>query len=156
MVNINKIKKKPKSTVLIHTCLSPPPPTLPLAQASWTGRVPKCETALMLDFRRIRFFTMSYVPRGGGGSKLENFMKQKSPKSTLLGDNTQRSITTKQTKPRPVASVAPHPIKGGGGVKLEKLWEFFFFSQNQLCWLTTYEGCRPPPSLPHTPRLYSG
>ena len=35
-------------------------------------------------------------------------MKQKSPKSTLLSDNTQGLITTKQKKPRPVAYEAPH------------------------------------------------
>ena len=36
--------------------------------------------------------------------KIEKFMKQKSPKSTLLADNTRGLITTKQTKTRPVAS----------------------------------------------------
>ena len=47
---------------------------------------------------------------GGGGDKIEMFMKQKKPKSTLLADNTRELITTKQTKYRPVASAAPHPI----------------------------------------------
>ena len=37
-------------------------------------------------------------------------MKQQSPKSTLLADNTQGLITTKQTKPLPVVSATPHPI----------------------------------------------
>ena len=38
-------------------------------------------------------------------------MKQKKkPKSTLLADNTQGLITTKQTKPGPVASAAPYHI----------------------------------------------
>ena len=37
-------------------------------------------------------------------------MKQKKPKSTLMADNTRGLITTKQTKPRPVAFAAPHPI----------------------------------------------
>ena len=46
------------------------------------------------------------------GSKIGQFLKQKKPKSTLLADNTQGLITTKQTKPRPVASAAPHPIIG--------------------------------------------
>ena len=46
---------------------------------------------------------------GGGESKIDKFMKKK-PKSTLLADNTQGLITTKQTKPRPVASATPHPI----------------------------------------------
>ena len=35
---------------------------------------------------------------------------KKKPKSTLLADNTRWLITTKQTKPRQVASSAPHPI----------------------------------------------
>ena len=55
----------------------------------------------------------------GGGGKLENF-ETKKPKSTLLADNTGGLRTTKQTKPRPVASVAPHPITP---VKLENLWD---------------------------------
>ena len=37
-------------------------------------------------------------------------MKQKKPKSTLLADNTQGLITTKQTKPRPVAFEASNLI----------------------------------------------
>ena len=46
-----------------------------------------------------------------GGGKLENLRnKKKSPKSTLLADNARGLTTTKQTKPRPVASAAPHPI----------------------------------------------
>ena len=60
----------------------------------------------------------------GGGSKIGQFMKQKKKnlKSTLLADNTEL-ITTKQTKPGPVASAAPHPItpekeKGGGGLSI--------------------------------------
>ena len=34
--------------------------------------------------------------------------KLESPKSTLLADNTQGLITTKQTKPGPVTSAASH------------------------------------------------
>ena len=41
-------------------------------------------------------------------------------KITLLARNTRRSITTKQTKPRPVASAAPHPGVGGANKKLVK------------------------------------
>ena len=37
--------------------------------------------------------------------------EEKKPKSALLADNTQGLITTKQTKPKPVASAAPHLIK---------------------------------------------
>ena len=44
-------------------------------------------------------------------------MQQKSPKSTLLADNTRELITTKQRKPWPVALAAPHPITWGGGGK---------------------------------------
>ena len=46
------------------------------------------------------------------GDKIGQFMKQKSPKSTLMADNAQGLITTKQTQSRPVASAAPHPITG--------------------------------------------
>ena len=57
---------------------------------------------------------------GGGG------------RSTLLADNTQGLITTKQTTPRPVAFAAPHPItptwRGGGG-KIGKL-----FKKSQKDW----------------------
>ena len=60
---------------------------------------------------------------GGGGGKIEKFKKKKkSPKSTLLADNTRGLVTTKQAKPRPVASAAPHPITptyGGGGARIE-------------------------------------
>ena len=47
---------------------------------------------------------------GGGGGKLENLKKK--PKNTLLTDNTRGllTLTTKQAKPRPAASAAPHPI----------------------------------------------
>ena len=41
---------------------------------------------------------------------------KKHPKSTLLADNARRLITTKQTKPMPVASAAPHPITPAKGV----------------------------------------
>ena len=59
----------------------------------------------------------------GGGGKIWKFVKQKKTKSTLLASNTQGLMTTKQTKPRPVASAALHPITtvyvticiGGGG-----------------------------------------
>ena len=45
----------------------------------------------------------------GGGVRIGKGMnKQKSSQSTLLADSTRGLITTKQTKPRPVAS--PHPI----------------------------------------------
>ena len=44
------------------------------------------------------------------GSKITKIFETKKPKSTLLADNTQGLITAKQTKPRSVASVAPHPI----------------------------------------------
>ena len=53
----------------------------------------------------------------GVGGNIGKLMKQNKPKSTLLADNT-RGLITKQTKPRPVASAAPHPITpavGGGG-----------------------------------------
>ena len=62
-------------------------------------------------------------------------MKQKEPKSTLLA-NTRGLITTKQTKPRPVASAAPHlitPADGGviivgndEGFSLCNCYIFFF------------------------------
>ena len=56
----------------------------------------------------------------GGGGKIGKSMKQKEAKknTTLLADNTWGLITTKQTKPRPVASVAlmfvnpPPPFPG--------------------------------------------
>ena len=48
------------------------------------------------------------------GDNIGEFMKQKkSPKSTLLADNTLGLITTKQTKPKSVASAALHPITPG-------------------------------------------
>ena len=56
------------------------------------------------------------VLRGVG--KVGKFMKQKSPKSTLLTDNRQ-GLITKLTTPRPVTSAAPHPIGGGGVTKVE-------------------------------------
>ena len=41
---------------------------------------------------------------------MENLWNKKTPKSTLLADNnTLGLITTKQTKPGPAASAAPHP-----------------------------------------------
>ena len=47
----------------------------------------------------------------GGGSKMENLWNKKKHKSTLLADNNTRGLkTTKQTKPRSVASAALHPI----------------------------------------------
>ena len=46
----------------------------------------------------------------GGGGWYWKFMKRKSPKSTLLADNTRGLTTTKHNMPRPVASAAPHPI----------------------------------------------
>ena len=51
------------------------------------------------------------------GVKVRNWKiyETKKPKSTLLADNTQGLITTTQTKPRPLASAALHPIGGGGG-----------------------------------------
>ena len=63
----------------------------------------------------------------GGGVKLENYKTQKNPKSTLLADNTQGLITTKQTKPRPVASAPPHPITPAY-VKMDG--ECFFFERS--------------------------
>ena len=56
----------------------------------------------------------------GGGGKMGKFMKQKSPKSSVLADNTQGFITMKQTKPRPVASAASYPITPAY-IKLENL-----------------------------------
>ena len=44
---------------------------------------------------------------GCKGSKIGKFKKQKSPKSTLLAENTRGLITTKQTKSRPVAPITP-------------------------------------------------
>ena len=52
----------------------------------------------------------------GRGSEIGKFMKRKNPKSTLLADNTQGLITTKQTKLRPVASAAPSHHSSGAGM----------------------------------------
>ena len=56
---------------------------------------------------------------GGGGGKMENY-ETKKPKSTLLADNTQGLVTTKQTKPSPVASTALLSITHGGRGKTKK------------------------------------
>ena len=47
---------------------------------------------------------------GGGGGKIGNLWNKKKTKinSVRWQHNTQRLITNKQTKPRPVASAAPH------------------------------------------------
>ena len=45
-------------------------------------------------------------------------MRQSKPKSTLLVDKTQGLKTTKQTKPRPFAYVAPYPITQANGFNL--------------------------------------
>ena len=55
---------------------------------------------------------------------MEHFMKQQSPKSTLLADNTRNLITTKQTKLRPVASAAPHPITPAHVIMRERGGEY--------------------------------
>ena len=52
---------------------------------------------------------------GGGGGKIGTLRNTK-PKSTLLSDNTEGLITTKQTRLRPVASAAPITSVRGGGV----------------------------------------
>ena len=53
----------------------------------------------------------------GGGEKLKNLRNKKSPKSTLLADNTRGLRTTKQTKPTPVAFAASHPITPASKMK---------------------------------------
>ena len=63
----------------------------------------------------IQRHPLQSIASSGGGGKIWTFMKQKSTKSTLLVDNTQGLIPTKQTKPRPVASAA----RGGGGMNGE-------------------------------------
>ena len=45
----------------------------------------------------------------------KNYETKYNPKSTILTANTRAFKTTKQTKPRPIASAASHPIIGGGG-----------------------------------------
>ena len=45
-----------------------------------------------------------------GGRKIGQFHETKKPKSTLLADNTRGLRTTKQTKPKLVASAASNPI----------------------------------------------
>ena len=52
---------------------------------------------------------MKAIGRGGGGSKIEEFLKRKKPKSTLFADNTQGD-NNKTNKAQPVAFAAPHPI----------------------------------------------
>ena len=56
---------------------------------------------------------------GGGEVKFENLWNKKSPKSTLLADNTEGLITTKQTKPRPVAS------------ELENVWSMLLKNESK-------------------------
>ena len=53
---------------------------------------------------------VSTVLYGGGGEVEKLIYETKKPKSNLLASNTRALITTKQTKPRPVASAAPHHI----------------------------------------------
>ena len=62
------------------------------------------------SLRRAKSWKRLGAAWGGGGVKLENLWNKKRPKQTLLADNTWGLITKKQTKPRPVASAAPHPI----------------------------------------------
>ena len=61
---------------------------------------------------------------------------KKKPKSTLLADNIRGLITTKQTKPRPVASAAPHSIRGNTAdwfpdVEMETLYLTSYWSHTQ-------------------------
>ena len=88
--------------------LSKFPPRHPLRKLWWNWSWPKGRNASP---------SAAHSHHQSGGSKIGKFMKQKKPKSTLLADNTQGLITTKQTTPRPVASAAPRPIGGGGETK---------------------------------------
>ena len=72
--------------------------------------------------------SIGLIAAGGGGKSKQ----KKSPKSTLLPDN----VRITKTKPRPVTSVAPHPItpvyvkrkmKWGGGT----LWSKFLSLKTQ-------------------------
>ena len=54
---------------------------------------------------------------------MRKLMKQKEPKSTLLADNILGLITAKQTKLRPVATAAPHPITPAYGGVNGKIYE---------------------------------
>ena len=54
--------------------------------------------------------------RGGGGSKIGKFMKQKSIKLTLLADYTRGLITTQLTEPRPSYVLENANLLGGGRV----------------------------------------
>ena len=48
--------------------------------------------------------------------------KKKAQNQLLLANNTRGLITTKQTKPRPVAFAAPHPIKKQNKTKQKQLF----------------------------------
>ena len=107
---------------------------IPKASAyPWAESVRDCERQLRCEWLRAvfqetvhRVFARRYCLIGlnnwGGGGKIGKFFEIKQPKSTLLADNTQGLITTKQTKPRPVASAASHPITPAYGRK-RKLWK---------------------------------
>ena len=58
----------------------------------------------------------------GGGVNKNNMKQKKKPKSTLFADKTQGLITTKQTKPRQVASAAPHP-RTDKGILLTEIYK---------------------------------
>ena len=102
------------------------PPTKEASQLAWIRerRKRKRLPALLSVgvFRDLGVSKRSTPGLWGGGVKLENLWNKKKPKSTLLADNKQGLITTKQTKPKPVASRAPHSITpaGDGG----KQWIF--------------------------------
>ena len=72
-------------------------------------------------------------------------MKQKRPKSTLLADSTRRLITTKQTKPRLVASAAASYQRRGVMVWTSK---YSLLHTNKRVY------CHTPPPPPPNRRCY--
>ena len=77
---------------------------------------------------------------GGGGVKMGNLWNKKAQINSV--DNIRGLITTKQTKPRPVASAAPHPITRG--VEDRGFWEFHLFwawvNSNKPAWIGSRVG----------------
>ena len=94
---------------------TPPPPNLGISELKAWSKVGRNEEARQdakgkVGPKRIQGCL------GVRGSIIGKLMKQKSPKSTLLGDNTQGLKATKQTQPRPVTSA-----KRGGGSKTKEI-----------------------------------
>ena len=126
-INIhNKAKQERKAS-------PPAPPIIPkhnyLIAVSSLWHFSQTRTGLLWPLERIGLRFEEQSPQksppqfrqwcwGGGGSKIEKFIKKIIQKSTLVADNTQGLITTKQTKPSRFCSTASHHSSGQSKTKV--------------------------------------